>query len=119
MKFFNFLNKKKKKTELEIENEITDSIIEENIQEQEDTVSAMIITYIEQDEGEIPKMFKICNFHSDLIPEQNSIIWAPNLNKTKLIPYKVIRMDFIEDLNSDVYKYNYIVVKEATISDII
>lgn len=118
MKFFNFISKKKK-TELELEEELTNDIIEENNQETQETVTAIVIKYIERDEGEIPEILKICNFHSELFPETNSIIWAPNLKKDKLIPYKVIRVDFIEDLDSDVCKFNYIVVKDATISDII
>ncbi len=118
MKFFNFLSKKKK-TELEIEEEITNNIIEEETQEQVETVTAIVIKYIENDEGEIPEIFKICNFHSEMLPDINSIIWAPDLNKNKLMPYKVIRIDFIEDLDVNIAKFNYIVVKDAMISDII
>lgn len=119
MKIFNFLSKKNKKTEQELEEEITNAIIDEDLQEKQETVTAMVIKYIEKDEGEIPEIFKICNFHSEMFPDQGSIIWAPNIKRNKLIPYKVIRVDFIEDLDSDVCKYNYIVVKDATINDII
>ena len=101
MKIFNFLNKNKK-TDQEIEEEITKTIIDEDIQEKKDTVTAMVIKYIEKEEGEIPEIFKICNFHADILPDMNSIIWAPNINKNKLVPYKVIRIDFIEDLDSDI-----------------
>jgi hypothetical protein len=114
MKIFNFLHKKKK-TELEIENEITEEIIEENIKEESNT-TAIVIKYIIDEDTEIPSMFKICNYHSDMFPEPNSIIWAPNINQTSLLPYKVIRLDFIE--NPDNVNELLIIVKDASLTDI-
>ena len=120
MKIFNFVNKlrkKPKKTEIEIEQEIEEEIIKENLQEEE-KITAIIIEYIIDENSEIPKIKKICNFHSELLPEQNSIIWAPNSNQTRLLPYKVLRLDFIEDLDTDAKNFIYIVVKPALLNDI-
>jgi hypothetical protein len=120
MKFFNFLHKRKKKTDLEIEEEITNEIIEENIKEEQEEIKAIVIKYKVNDfNEEVPDIIKICNFHSELIPSEDSIIWAPNKEKTKLIPYKVVRIDYIEDLNTDAKNFIYIVVKDATINNII
>ena len=49
----------------------------------------------------------------------NSIIWAPNEANTMLVPYKVIRFDFIEDENETLRTFTYIVVSDARYSDII
>ena len=117
MKFFNFLSKKKK-TDIEVEQEIEEEIISENIKEQEN-IKAIVIEYIISENSEIPQIKKICNFHLDLLPEQNSIIWAPNDKQTNLLPYKVIRLDFIEDPDTDAQNFIFIVVKPATTQDIV
>lgn len=114
MKIFNFLSKKKK-TEIELEDELTEEIIEENIEENKN-VTAIIIKYIINENTEIPKMYKICNYHSEIFPDINSIIWAPNNKQDKLLPYKVIRLDFIE--NQDNENIILIIVEDALITDI-
>ena len=119
MKFFNFLHKKKK-TDLEIEEEITEEVIKENEAEVKRNITGIVIKYMfDEDSSEIPEMIKICNLHSSILPDINSIIWAPNKNQNKLLPYIVIRYDFIEDLETDACDFTYIVVKDAEINDII
>ena len=82
-----------------------------------DNSYGIVIKYDIIQDNDIPVIIKICDFHFDNLPAINSIIWAPNKNKTKLEPYKVIRFDFIED---DDNKGNiYIVVVDANIQDII
>ena len=120
MKLFNFLNKKKK-TDIQVEEEITEEIIKENEEEIKRDITGIVIKYKfdEDNYSEIPEMIKICNLHSPILPEINSIIWAPNKNQNKLLPYKVIRYDFIEDLETDACDFTYVVVTEAVINDIV
>lgn len=56
-----------------------------------------------------------------MLPDRDSVIWCPNGNMTNLLPYKVIRYDYIEDPNTEnnIYKFVYIVVRPATNSDIL
>ncbi len=114
MKIFNFLHKKKK-SDIELENELTEEIIEENIEESKN-ITAIIIKYIINEHTEIPEMYKICNYHSEIFPNIDSIIWAPNNKQDKLLPYKVIRLDFIE--NQDDENIILIIVEDALITDI-
>lgn len=112
-KFFS----KKEKTELEIEEEIENNIIDNNLKSQKST--AIVIQYYCTDEDEVPQVLKICNFHSDILPSPDSIIWAPNEEISKLIPYKVIRYDFFEDPETDASSYVYIVVQPAYTHDVV
>lgn len=114
---FSFL--KKKKSNLEQEQILEKEIIEynENIT---DTIFSTIIKYVPADDEEAPpKLIKICDFHASMLPNINSIIWAPNTDKTALFPYKVIRFDFIEDIDSAINSIPYIVVKDAKYNDIL
>ena len=105
-----------KKTELEKELEIEEEIINDNVEQKP---TAIIIKYFIEDEETPPKIIKICNFHNEIMPDINSIIWAPNEANTMLVPYKVIRFDFIEDENETLRTFTYIVVSDARYSDII
>ena len=111
-----------KKSNLNIEQELTKEIIEHNTSEEVVNVSAKIIQYyvnVDSEETDIPTIIFICDFHSSIMPDIGSIIWCPNKDKNKLEPYKVIRFDFIEDPNTDLNKDIFIVVKPAIQTDII
>lgn len=110
----NFFKRKKKKTELEIENELTSEIINSNI----NSIKARVIQYVATDIELPPDINYICDFTLDIMPDINSIIWCPDNKKNKLIPYKVIRYDFIIDTDSDAGSYVYIVVDTASLTDI-
>lgn len=117
----NFLKKLfHKKTDLEIETEIEQQVIQNNNSLKEST-NAIIIKYVYNENTETPELKTICEFHNEMMPDINSIIWAPNDKKTLLIPYKVIRFDFIEDVQEDNIANNliYIVVKDAAYKDIL
>lgn len=114
MALFNFKNK----TDEEIEEEIVNEVIAEN--ESSETSNIKVIQYFINDiEDSVPTIKLICMLHYDRIPEIGSIIWCPNIELRSLIPYKVIRYDYIEDVDSEANKYNYVVVKEATTQDIL
>lgn len=70
------------------------------------------------EDNDIPDIIHICDFHVDTLPNQDSIIWCPNETQTNLIPYKVIRYDFIEDPEQEINSKIYIVVTDAKLSDI-
>ena len=111
-----------KKSNLNIEQELTREVIEHNTSEEVVNVSAKIIQYyvnVDSEETDIPTIIFICDFHSSIMPDIGSIIWCPNKDKNKLEPYKVIRFDFIEDPNTDLNKDIFIVVKPAIQTDII
>ena len=114
MRIFNLF--RKKKTELEIEEELEKEIISENIKDKK--YNSMVIRYKLEVDQEIPSIVKICDFHGNILPSENSIIWAPDENNTKLIPYKVVRYDFIEDPETDESLITYIVVVPAKINEI-
>ncbi len=108
-----------KKTDIQIEDEIEDEIIKENKQN-EIKATAMVIQYIiNNEDNPVPEIKFLCEFHSEIFPESNSIIWAPNKENTKLLPYKVIRYDFIEDPNSEFINMVYIVVEPALLNNIV
>ena len=108
-----------KKSNLNIEQELTKEVIEHNTSEEVVNVSAKIIQYyvnVDSEETDIPTIIFICDFHSSIMPDIGSIIWCPNKDKNKLEPYKVNRFDFIEDIDNN--SNLYIVVNEANIQDI-
>lgn len=107
---------KKNKTEVEQEEELEKEVIDNNLKQNKTNVS--IIKYNIQEDNEIPDIIHICNFHPDILPNEGSIIWAPNKEQTTLIPYKVIRFDFIEDPEQEINSKIYIVVIEAKLTDI-
>lgn len=107
---------RKKKTELEIEEEITKEIISENSQTRK--VDSVVIRYKLEEDQDVPRIVKICDFHGNILPSENSIIWAPDENNTKLLPYKVKRFDFIEDPETDASSFTYIVVVPAQTNEI-
>lgn len=112
-----------KKSEKQIEDLYESKIIEENEAEDEKEVNSVkfvVIKYEYTDEdAPVPSMDVICKLHTDVMPMIDSIIWAPSTQRNCLLPYKVIRYDYIEDPDSDAYKYTYIVVKDALNTDII
>ena len=111
-----------KETELEKEEKIEQELIEETIQQQIDIkTTGIVIKYILEDiEDKVPQIYKICEFHNEILPTPGSIIWAPNSEETVLMPYKVLRYDYIEDPDIDkkLFNYVYIVVIDASNSDI-
>lgn len=107
---------KKKKTEFEQEEELEKEIIDNNLKQKNTNIC--IIKYEIQEDQDIPEIIHICDFHPDVLPNEGSIIWAPNKEQTSLIPYKVIRFDFIEDSEQEINSKIYIVVSDAKISDI-
>ena len=106
-----------KKTELEKEEEIEREVIDNNISLQNKT-NICIIKYKVKEDNDIPDIIHICDFHVDTLPNNDSIIWCPNETQTNLIPYKVIRYDFIEDPEQEINSKIYIVVTDAKLSDI-
>ena len=106
--------------EIQAEEKIVQEIIEENQQITNSIkTTAQIIKYVMEDEETVPQIIKIGDFHNEIIPEPNSIIWAPT--GKQLTPYKVIRYDFIEDpdLEKGLASTLYIVVYDALNSDIL
>ena len=114
MSIFNIF--RKKKTELEIEEEITREIIAENSQNRK--VDSIVIRYKLEEDQVVPSIVKICDFHGNILPSEGSIIWAPDENNTKLLLYKEKRFDFIEDPETDASSFNYIVVVPAQTNEI-
>ena len=101
----------------DIEEEIEKEVIDNNISLQNKT-NICIIKYKVTEDNDIPDIIHICDFHVDTLPNQDSIIWCPNETQTNLIPYKVIRYDFIEDPEQEINSKIYIVVTDAKLSDI-
>lgn len=118
-----FKNLFHKESEIEKEEKLENEIIQEAIQaETELKPTAIVIMYAYDDiEDSVPQIQTICEFHNAMLPDKDSIIWCPNGNMTSLLPYKVIRYDYIEDPNTEnnIYKFAYIVVRPATNSDIL
>lgn len=114
----------KKKSNIEKEIQKEEKIVQEIIQDNQQITSsvkitAQIIKYVMEDEDAVPQIIKIGDFYNEVIPEPNSIIWAPT--GKKLTPYKVVRYDFIEDpdLEKGLASTLYIVVYDALNSDIL
>lgn len=63
------------------------------------TLGIDVIRYIIDQTGKTkyPTIVKVCNFSGDLLPEIGSIIWGPDQTHKFMIPYKVSRIDFMED----------------------
>ena len=100
------------------ESELEEIAIQENSKDNEENkVTGIIIQYIQQDGHNDPAMIKLSDFHNDILPQPNSIIWISN--KKNLLPYKVIRYDYIEDENIMTSKYVYIVVTNALPEDVL
>lgn len=105
--------------EIQLEQKIEKEIIEESEKQLESIkVTGIVIKYI-VDDNDIPQIIKISDFHNNIMPDPDSIIWASN--GKNLLPYKVIRYDFIEDpdLEKGIASNVYIVVKDALNSDIL
>lgn len=113
MNIFNIF--KKKQSNLQQEEQLESEIYEYNSNVTE-TIYGVVIKYNIISEDDIPVIIKICDFHCATLPDIDSIIWAPDKDKTKLEPYKVIRFDFIEDVDNN--SNLYIVVTNANINDI-
>ena len=94
-------------------------LLDNEIQDSEDYVEDNSNEDVMEDEDAVPQIIKIGDFHNEVIPEPNSIIWAPT--GKKLTPYKVVRYDFIEDpdLEKGLASTLYIVVFDALNSDIL
>lgn len=107
---------KKKVTTLEEEKELEKNIIENN--SEVNLSNTYIITYITIDEDTPPELKIIGLFHAEILPEKDSIIWCVSETKDKLVPYKVIRFDFIEDPDPNINNRIYIVVVPAKYNDI-
>lgn len=107
---------KKKPTNFEQEQLIEKEIIEYNFNIKEN-IYGIVIKYDIVSDNLIPVITKICDFHCEVLPNIDSIIWAPNKERDKLEPYKVIRYDYIEDVDNN--NNLYIVVVNANINDII
>ena len=80
-------------------------------------ITAKVITYVQTKEYESPQIQILCDFHNNILPMIDSIIWIRN--KNQLFPYKVIRYDYIENGNEETYNLTYIVVVRALPGDII
>lgn len=117
MKWFkNIFNKKSNQ---EIEEVLIDNISAENEKEQSNIkVYGILITYIQNEENVPPVIWNLGSFHCEILPEIGSIVWIANEDTNELSPWKVVRFDFIEDLNIDNAIYPYIVVVKASQNDI-
>lgn len=116
MKLFNYFKKKSNK---EIEETLSDQIFAENEKEiKQYDVYGCIITYIQNEDEVVPTIWNLGAFHSSVLPDIGSIIWTADEDTAKLTPWKVIRFDFIEDLNIDNALFPYIVVVKATQNEI-
>lgn len=116
MKLFDYFKKKSNK---EIEETISDQIVAENEKEvTQYTPHGCIITYIQTEDEIAPTIWNMGIFHSSVLPDIGSIIWIANEDTSELKPWKVIRFDFIEDLNIENALFPYIVVVKATQNDI-
>lgn len=105
-----------KESELEKESKLTEEIINNNLSEIETKVR--IIKYTVNENTEEPIVNIISDFHNQIMPSIDSIIWAPNKEKTKMVPFKVIRFDFFEDPDTDADSFIYIVVKDAELYEV-
>lgn len=116
MNIFNYFKKKSNK---EIEETLSEQIVAENEKEvTQYTPYGCIITYVQTEENVAPTIWNLGTFHSSVLPDIGSIIWIPNEDTAELKPWKVIRFDFIEDLNIENALFPYIVVVNATQNDI-
>lgn len=109
-----------KETEIEKEEKLEREIIQENEKDlNEIPITGILIKYVMGDEDEVPQIVKIADFHNEIMPDPNSIIWASN--GKFLTPYKVLRYDFIEDpdLQTGLASNTYIVVVDALNQDIL
>lgn len=117
MNIFNYF--KKKKSNKEIEENISAEIVAENEKElKQYTPYGRIITYIQTEDQQVPTIWNMGIFHSNVLPDIGSIIWVANEDTSELNPWKVIRFDFIEDLNIENALFPYIVVVKASQDDI-
>lgn len=122
-KFFKNLFKRKE-TDEELEERLSDEIIKENDQELENIrnqqLPASVISYsVLDDEDRTPNINVLVDeYHCNMLPEPGSIIWITTSDGT-LRPHKFLRFDFIEN-NSELDTIRvYIVVEPAFISDVV
>lgn len=86
------------------------------IKENSATKSKEVIQYLNNG-----SMYKVCNFNGDILPEKNAIIWAPDRARKTLVPYRVIRIDYLEDdeQHAEIVHRTLIVVKPSVYEDIL
>ena len=54
--------------------------------------------FIDQNgKSKYPTISKVCNFSGEVLPEVGAIIWGPDPTHKFMMPYKVARIDFMED----------------------
>lgn len=101
------------------EEEYIDQVIEENNNvaptEVLKSVDVIKYSYDQQKNAKYPVIIKICSFSGDYLPDINSIIWGPDQTHKFLIPYRVVRLDYMEDESEGVSVQHriMIVVKNA------
>lgn len=120
----NFITRWFKKSESEFdEDEYINDILKNNIAISDTEINKTIevIQYKVQDNTDMPAIIRICSFNGEVLPSIGSIIWAPNYQHTYLIPYRVERIDFLEDEEDykPVSHKIFIVVIPATINMIL
>lgn len=121
MSFFNWF---KKKSSIEVEDELAEQAIRENEElmneaEIESSIPATIIRYFKEDDDAPPSIEILSeDFHGPVLPETGSIIWIKDDDTRTTRPYKCIRYDYFE--SDDEYERSrcYIVVEAAKSSDI-
>ena len=119
-----WLEKRKRKKSAELEEKLTEQVIRENEEAEEEALSegvpASVITYLPgMDDNGIPRMEIIVdNFKCRMLPEPGSIIWIAARNGA-LRPHKVTRYDYVENGNLYDSMRVYIVTEPATVGEII
>ena len=119
-----WLEKRKRRKAAELEEKLTEQVIRENEEAEEEALSegvpASVVTYMPStDDSGIPRMEIIVeNFTCRMMPEPGSIIWIATKNGV-LRPHKVTRYDYVENGNLYDSIRVYIVTEPATSAEVI
>lgn len=120
MRFFDWF---KKKTSVDIENEMTEEVIRENEEylneNTPEILPVSVIRYLKDDDDSAPQIEILCEqFHGPMLPEPGSIIWIADDYTRTSRPYKCIRYDFFESDDEYERSRSYIVVQCASSSEV-
>lgn len=81
------------------EEEYLDQIVSQTDENAQITMGVDVIRYFIDQNGKskYPTISKVCNFSGEVLPEVGAIIWGPDPTHKFMMPYKVARIDFMED----------------------
>lgn len=83
-----------------------------------DDVPASVIRYVPADDEDVSLNIEVLceDFHGKILPEKGSVIWITRQGVPR--PFKVARIDFIENGSAYDVSRVYVVVEPATFGDV-